>query len=146
MKYSLLLFLVIISAIAGTKNAYAEQVNLFPTTVVPNRPNVIFPTTNDPNQAANLLTESATIDSKWQNITIQQTNSLILNNNKFTVMQEQGCKKMNPLEFLEDMAAAFEKCRQLNNNQTPPPRSSEPIEYFKVPKLDSGLSVTVTQF
>lgn len=145
MKYSLLLFLVIISAIAGTKTAYAQQENLFPTTIVPNQPAVIFPTIDDPNQAANLLTEAATIDSKWQNVIIQPTNNLIPTSNKFTVMQEQGCKKMNPLDFLEDMAAAFEKCRQLNN-QTPPPRSSEPIEYFKVPKLDSGLSVTVTQF
>jgi hypothetical protein len=146
MKYSLLLFLVIISASAGTKSVYAEQENLFPARIEPYQPAVMVPTIDDPNQAANLLTEAATIDSKWQNVIIQPANNLNPANSKFTLMQEQGCKKMNPLDFLEDMAAAFEKCRQLNNNQTPPPRSSEPIEYFKVPKLDSGLSVTVTQF
>jgi hypothetical protein len=146
MKYSLLFFLVIISAIAGTKSAYAEQENLFPTRIKPNHPAVIVPTTDAPNQAANLLTQPATINSKWGNVIIQPTNNLIPTNNKITVVQEQGCQKMNPLDFLENPAAAFEKCQQLNNNQTPPPRSSEPIEYLKVPELDSGISVTVTQF
>ncbi|OUL24422.1 hypothetical protein BV378_18730 [Nostoc sp. RF31YmG] len=146
MKYSLLFFLIIISAIAGTTSAYAQQENLFPTRIKPNQPAVIVPTTDEPNQAANLLTEGATIDSKWKNVIIQPTNNLLPNNNRITVVQEQGCQKMNPLDFLENPAAAFEKCQQLNNNQTPPPRSSEPIEYLKVPKLDSGISVTVTQF
>ncbi|BAY09363.1 hypothetical protein [Calothrix sp. NIES-2098] len=145
MKYSLLL-LVIISAIAGTKNADAQQVNLFPTRTQPNQPAVIVPATDETNQAANLLTEGATIDNKWKNVIIQPNNHLIPNNNKITVVQQQGCKQMNPLDFLENPAAAFEKCQELNNNQTPPPRSSEPIEYLKVPKLDSGISVTVTQF
>ncbi|NJR75690.1 MAG: hypothetical protein HC773_22880 [Scytonema sp. CRU_2_7] len=51
------------------------------------------------------------------NVIIQPTNNLIPTNNKITVVQEQGCQKMNPLDFLENPAAAFEKCQQLNNNQ-----------------------------
>ncbi|MDZ8050601.1 MAG: hypothetical protein RMX68_021595 [Aulosira sp. ZfuVER01] len=146
MKYSLLLLLVIISAIAGNNSAYAQQENLLPTRIKPNVPAVILPTTDDLNQAANLLTEPVTINSDWKNVIIQPNNNLIPTNTKITVVQEQGCQKMNPLDFLENPGAAFEKCQQLNNNQTPPPRSSEPIEYLKVPKLDSGISVTVTQF
>jgi hypothetical protein len=146
MKYSILFFLVIISAIFGTKSAHAQQESLFRTPVEYHQPAVTAPTTEEPNQAANLLTEPATIDSKWQNVIIQPTNNLLPTNNKISVVQSQGCQKMNPLEFIENPSAAFEKCQQLNNNQTPPPRSSEPIEYLKVPKLDSGISVTVTQF
>ena len=146
MKYSILFFLVIMSAIASIKSAYAQQQNLFTTPIESYQPAVTAPTIEDPNQAANLFTEPATIDSTWQNINIQPTNSLIPTNNKISVVQEQGCQKMNPLEFLENPSAAFEKCQQLNNNQTPPPRSSEPIEYLKVPKLDSGINFTVTQF
>ncbi|MBD2354248.1 hypothetical protein H6G41_06340 [Tolypothrix sp. FACHB-123] len=146
MKFSSLFFLVIISAIAGTKTASAQQQNLFLTPVENHQIGVTELTIQDTNQAANLATEAATIDSKWQNVIIQPTNSLLPNSNKISVIQQQGCQKMNPLEFLENPGAAFEKCQELNNNQTPPSRSSEPIEYLKVPKLDSGISVTVTQF
>jgi hypothetical protein len=146
MKYSLLLFIVIISAIAGTKSAYAEPENLFPATIEIYQPNLTTPRIDDPNQAANLMTEAATINSKWTNGVTQPSNNLQPTSNTISLEQQQGCQKMNPLEFLENLGAAFEKCRELNNNQTPPPRSSEPIDYFKVPKLDSGLSVTVTQF
>ncbi|BAY62059.1 hypothetical protein H6G33_35570 [Calothrix sp. FACHB-1219] len=146
MKFSILFFLVIISAIAGTKTASAQQQNLFLTPVENHQIGVTESTIQDTNQAANLATEAATIDSKWQNVIIQPTNSLLPTNNRISIIQQQGCQKMNPLEFLENPGAAFEKCQELNNNQTPPPRSSEPIEYLKVPKLDSGISVTVTQF
>ncbi|BAY21076.1 hypothetical protein NIES2100_08210 [Calothrix sp. NIES-2100] len=147
MKYSILFFLVIISAIASNKTAHAQQENLYTTPVEYHQIDLTAPIIEAPNQAANLLTEPATIDSKWKNVIIQPTNnSLLPTNNKISVVQEQGCQKMNPLEFLENPTAAFEKCQQLNNNQTPPPRSSEPIEYLKVPKLDSGISVTVTKF
>ncbi|MBD2200109.1 MULTISPECIES: hypothetical protein [Calothrix] len=146
MKFSILFFLVIISAIASTKTASAQQQNLFLTPVENHQIGVTESPIPDTNQAANLATEAATIDSKWQNVIIQPTNSLLPTNNRISIIQQQGCQKMNPLEFLENPGAAFEKCQELNNNQTPPPRSSEPIEYLKVPKLDSGISVTVTQF
>ncbi|MDZ7962159.1 MAG: hypothetical protein RMY34_30525 [Aulosira sp. DedQUE10] len=145
MKYLLLFFLVLMSAIAGTKNAYAQQQNAIPTMIEPDNSAVVVPMTDVPNQAVNLITEAATIDSKWKNVIIQPTNNLIPNNNRISRLEEQGCQKVNPLEFLKDPAAAFEKCQQPNNNPTPQ-SSSEPIEYLKVPKLDSGLSVTVTQF
>ncbi|BAY98190.1 hypothetical protein NIES37_21380 [Tolypothrix tenuis PCC 7101] len=145
MKYVLLIFLVLMGAIAGTKNAYAQQENLMPTMAEPENFTVVEPVTDVPNQAVNLITEAATINNKWQNVIIQPNNSLLPTNNRITRIEEQGCQKVNPLDFLKDPAAAFAKCQQPNNNPTPR-HSSEPIEYLKVPKLDSGLSVTVTQF
>ena len=56
-------------------------------------------------------------------------------------MQEQGCQKINPLEFINNPGAFFKQCQEPTKTQ-----SSEPIEYLKVPKLDSGISVTVTKF
>ncbi|QIR39931.1 hypothetical protein HCG51_26630 [Tolypothrix sp. PCC 7910] len=145
MKYFLLIFLVLMGAIAGTKNAYAQQQNLMPTMIEP-RNFTVESMTDVPNQAVNLITEAATINNKWENVIIQPTNNFIPSNNRrISRIEEQGCQKVNPLDFLKDPAAAFEKCQQPNNNPTPT-NSSEPIEYLKVPKLDSGLSVTVTQF
>ncbi|MBD2169623.1 hypothetical protein H6G04_35320 [Calothrix membranacea FACHB-236] len=145
MKYFLLIFLVLMGAIAGTKNAYAQQQNLMPTMIEPGN-FTVESMTDVPNQAVNLITEAATINNKWENVIIQPTNNFIPSNNRrISRIEEQGCQKVNPLDFLKDPAAAFEKCQQPNNNPTPT-NSSEPIEYLKVPKLDSGLSVTVTQF
>jgi sortase (surface protein transpeptidase) len=53
---------------------------------------------------------------------------------------------MNPLEFINNPESFFKQCQQPTNTQTS--QSTDPIEYLKVPELDSGtgISVTVTKF
>ncbi len=145
MKFSLLAFVVVVSAFAVTQSAYANQENIFPSaTGEPDEAAVILPVIDEPNQAAILITEPATITGQWSNVN-DQSNHLKQTAHSISITQEQGCKKINPLEFLENPEAIFKKCQNQNNNQTPQ-HNSEPIEYLKVPRLDSGISVTVTQF
>lgn len=112
---------VVISAIALSQSAYANQEEV--------------PTTID-NQAAVLITAPATINRNWDNS--KPTTDPVV------VLREQGCKKINPLDLLKNPAAFFEQCQSPTNNQTP--QSSDPVDYLKVPKLDSGVNLTVTQF
>ncbi|MBW4563343.1 MAG: hypothetical protein KME32_19790 [Mojavia pulchra JT2-VF2] len=145
MKFSLLVFVVLVSAFAVTQSAYANQENIFPSaTGKLDEAAVILPVIDEPNQAAVLITEPATINAKWSNVS-EQSQDLKQTANSIYITQEQGCKKINPLEFLENPEAIFKKCQNQTNNQIPQ-HNSEPIEYLKVPRLDSGISVTVTQF
>ncbi|AUB41485.1 hypothetical protein COO91_07533 [Nostoc flagelliforme CCNUN1] len=99
--------------------------------------------TGDYNQAGVLLTEPATINTTWSNFT-GQTNNPKETAESILLVQEQGCQKINPLEFINNPGAFFKQCQKPTNTQTS--QSTEPIEYLKVPKLDSGISVTVTKF
>ncbi|MEA5554358.1 hypothetical protein VB713_25830 [Anabaena cylindrica UHCC 0172] len=91
------------------------------------------------NQSANLVTEAATITSKWNNIVSDQTRS----NDGSLRVSDPECKKINPLEYINNPETFFKPCSAPND---PNRQSYEPIEYLKVPKLDSGLSVTITNF
>ncbi|MFN6483399.1 MULTISPECIES: hypothetical protein [unclassified Nostoc] len=127
MKSSFIILVVVISALALTKSANANQENV-PTAI------------GDRNQAEVLLTEPATINTTWSNF-IGQTNNPKQTAESISLVQEQGCQKINPLEYINNPSAFFKQCQEPIKTQ-----SSEPIEYLKVPKLDSGISVTVTKF
>ncbi|MBN3927794.1 hypothetical protein [Nostoc sp. NMS4] len=127
MKSSSIILVIVISALTFSQSAYANQENV-PMTI------------GDRNQAGVLLTEPATINTTWSNF-VGQTNNPKQTAGSISLMQEQGCQKINPLEFINDPGAFFKQCHEPAKTQ-----STEPIEYLKVPKLDSGISVTVTKF
>jgi hypothetical protein len=97
---------------------------------------------SQPNQAAALVTQPATINSQWNHSFDQ--NNLKQTAESIPVVREQGCKTISPLELLNDAEAVIKECEKPTNN--PIPRNGEPVEYLKVPRLDSGLSVTVSEF
>ncbi|MGJ5631765.1 hypothetical protein [Nostoc sp. CALU 1950] len=130
MKSSSIILVVVISALALSQSAYANQEN-------------VPMTTDDRNQAGVLLTEPATINATWSNF-IGQTNNPKQTTESISLVQEPGCPKINPLEFINNPESFFKQCQKPANTESS--QSTEPIEYFKVPKLDSGLRVTVTQF
>ncbi|MBD2384581.1 hypothetical protein [Cylindrospermum sp. FACHB-282] len=130
MKYFPIALVVAISALAINQSAYANQQK------VPSAK-------GKPNQAAALMTEPATINNKWNHV-IEQTNNSTQPADSVVVLREQGCKKLTPLDYINNPDAFFQQQCESKNNQTP--QSSEPVEYLKVPRLDSGLSVTVTKF
>jgi hypothetical protein len=125
MKLYLLTLATLVSAIAITPSADAKPK---PTAAI----------TGERNQAANLVTEAATITSKW-NIVRDKTN----NSDGSLRVSDPECKKIKPLEYINNPETFFQPCSATNN---PNRQSYEPIEYLKVPRLDSGLSVTVTNF
>ncbi|MCC5625356.1 hypothetical protein [Nostoc sp. CHAB 5715] len=130
MKLSSIILVVVISVLALPQSVYANQENV---------PMI----TGDYNQAGVLLTEPATINTTWSNFT-GQTNNPKETAESILLVQKQGCQKINPLEFINNPGAFFKQCQKPTNTQTS--QSTEPIEYLKVPKLDSGISVTVTKF
>ncbi|MBN3898305.1 MAG: hypothetical protein HWQ41_24435 [Nostoc sp. NOS(2021)] len=135
MKSSSIILVVVISALALPQSAYANQENI---------PMTRGDAPKEPfhyrNQAGVLLTEPATINTTWSNF-IGQTNNSKHTAESISLVREQGCQNINPLEFIKNPDAFFKQCQKSTNTQ-----SSEPIEYLKVPKLDSGISVTVTKF
>jgi hypothetical protein len=127
MKSSFIILAVVISALTLSQRAYANQENV-PITI------------GDRDRVGVLLTEPATINATWSNF-IGQTNNPKQAAESILLMQERGCQKINPLEFINNPSAFFKQCQQRTKTQ-----STEPIEYLKVPKLDSGIRVTVTKF
>ncbi|MEH2250640.1 hypothetical protein [Nostoc sp.] len=138
MKSSSITLVVVISVLALSQSAYANQENVPMTTG--DAPKEPF---HYPNQAGILLTEPATINTTWSNF-IGQTNNPKQTTESVLLVQERGCQNINPLEFINNPDAFFKQCQKPTN--TPSSQSTEPIEYLKVPKLDSGISVTVTKF
>ncbi|RCJ41490.1 hypothetical protein A6769_00835 [Nostoc punctiforme NIES-2108] len=127
MKSSYIILAVVISALTLSQRADANQENV-PITI------------GDRDQAGVLLTEPATINATWSNF-IGQTNNPKQTAESISLMQERGCQKINPLEFINNPSAFFQQCQEPTKTH-----STEPIEYLKVPKLDSGIRVTVTKF
>ncbi len=127
MKSSSIILAVVISALTLSQRAYANQENV-PITM------------DDRDRVGVLLTEPATINATWSNF-IGQTNNPKQAAESISLIQERGCQKINPLEFINNPSAFFKQCQEPTKTQ-----STEPIEYLKVPKLDSGIRVTVTKF
>jgi hypothetical protein len=123
MKSYLLTLAVFIGAVAVAPSANAN-------------PNPTI--TSKVSQAANLVTEEATITSKWNIVTDKTSDS-----EESLRVSDPECKKINPLEYINNPETFFRPCSATSNPTRP---TYEPIEYLKVPKLDSGLSVTVTNF
>ncbi|NET01634.1 MAG: hypothetical protein F6K62_20775 [Sphaerospermopsis sp. SIO1G2] len=90
------------------------------------------------NQSSKLVTEPATINNKWNEV---QVNSGF-QSNSFSI-RDPECKKINTLDYFERPEKFFKSCISSQDLQS---KNYEPIEYLKVPGLDSGLSVTVTNF
>ncbi|MBD2663292.1 hypothetical protein B6N60_03160 [Richelia sinica FACHB-800] len=98
-------------------------------------------TTNQGNQAENLLTQPATIDSKWQSESPQ--NYLQQKADSIPVVRQEECAKINPIEYLNNPEKFFKECPNTNNQNR---QAGEPVEYLKVPRLDSGIKVNVGEF
>jgi hypothetical protein len=130
MKYLPITLVIVMGAIAASQSAYANLEN----------PREIA---GDRHEAAALFTEPVTINSTWNNA-INQSNHLQDTASSISVVQEAGCRNINPLEFLENPDAIVQKCQQIANQQIP--QRTEPVDYLKVPRLDSGLQLTVTKF
>ncbi|HIK08345.1 MAG TPA: hypothetical protein IGS40_27320 [Trichormus sp. M33_DOE_039] len=126
MKYFYISLVGVISAIAVSQSAYANE-------------EILLEIINERHEAATLLTEPVSINSQWNN-----SNNLQNTTTSISVAQDPGCQNFNPLEFLENPDAIVKKCQELKNNQIP--QRTEPVDYLKVPRLDSGLQLTVTKF
>lgn len=130
MKSSLLALVIVIGAGAISQKASANQEQ------------VSAPTPVNKGAAA-LVTEPATIMGRW-NYTINPTNNVKQTSESILLIQERGCRTINPLELINNLDATLKECEKPNNNPTR--RVIEPIEYLKVPRLDSGITVPVTKF
>ncbi|OUL24572.1 hypothetical protein [Nostoc sp. 106C] len=130
MKSAPLALAVIIGALTISQSAYANQKNS-PTA------------TSQGNQAAVLVTKPVTLTSKWS-YSINRNNTFKTTTNSIALEQERGCKNLNPFEILKNPNILFQQCQQPTHQQTA--QLAEPIEYLKVPRLDSGIKVTVSKF
>ncbi|MER3493757.1 MAG: hypothetical protein C4323_16430 [Mastigocladus sp. ERB_26_2] len=129
MKCLLLNLAVLIGTLSLIPSAYANQVNT--------------PVTNRSNRAGFLVTKPVTINNKWSNVS-NRNNRLQTTANSITVVRQQGCTKIDPLELLQNPGLVIKECEE-RKNQTP--EYLQPIEYFKTPKqINSGINVTVTKF
>lgn len=119
---------IVISAIALNQSAYAN-------------PETLSEPIIQQQQAAALTTEPATLNSNWANVTNETNN---LTNNSVSLIQERSCENLNPLDLLNNADTLLKECTKPRDNRSA--QRVEPVEYFKVPRLDSGLRVTVTKF
>ncbi|MBE9057882.1 hypothetical protein [Sphaerospermopsis sp. LEGE 08334] len=125
MKFSLLTSAFVIAGLAICSSADAK-------------PKQGSNVTSKPNQAANLVTKTATISSQWNFVS-----DTAINNDPGLKVTDPECKKINPLQYLNNPETFFQSCSATNN---PNYQDYEPIDYLKVPRLDLGLSVTVSNF
>jgi hypothetical protein len=94
-------------------------------------------------QSSTLRTEPATINSRW-GYDSEQTNNLNDSVNSISINNEDECRKIDPNEILKNPGSFFRQCPLVEKNQTP--ELGEKIQYFQVPKLDSGIKLNLTQF
>jgi len=123
MKYSLLIFSLVVGIYSFSQGAFAQQVKeSAPLTQV------------DP--VPTLITQPATIDHNWQIYhKIDKKDPLSFS--------QQKCQKNGILNFIKDPNAFFAACPDAGKKVPP---SYEPVGDTKIPPLDSGVSVTVTKF
>ncbi|MDJ0617523.1 MAG: hypothetical protein QNJ63_12405 [Calothrix sp. MO_192.B10] len=127
MKYSLIVLALAIGTLVVSNRAYAN----------PARGDA---PKGDRNSANVLITEPVTITNQWDNI---QTNNIQKTTNSILSIRDSKCKKINPLELIENPATFFRECPQPNQQNLP---YTQPVEYLKVPKLDGGIKVPVSNF
>lgn len=104
-------------------------------------PNNLQEATIERHEAAALTTQPATINSQWNSVTSQPQN---LQGNSISLEQKKGCESLSPLDILNNPNAIFQECVNPTDNRSP--QNVEPVDYFKVPGLDSGVKVNVTKF
>ncbi|MFO5491325.1 MAG: hypothetical protein ACLBM6_01995 [Cuspidothrix sp.] len=95
----------------------------------------VTPTVQE-NQARNLITEPATINSYWHQAN-QANNELSLS------ISDPECKKINPINYINNPQSFFQSCDDANNSNR---QIYEPVEYLKVPRLDSGIKIKLGDF
>jgi hypothetical protein len=141
MKCLFTALIVVIGALAVTSQAYANTEN------VPSGTNSSDTYGTDEALGANvLITEPVTINNNWANV-IDPTDNLKQTANSISLVRERGCEQINPLELVQNPAAILKECeKQKNNPISERTDDLNLIEYFKVPELESGISVTVTKF
>lgn len=131
MKSTALALAAIVGALTISQSAYANQKNV-PTTVK----------TQD-SQAAVLATKPVTFLGRW-GYSLNEDNNVSPNANSITLEQSRECNKLNPFDIIKNPNILFTPCEQPTQKTTA--QLSEPIEYLKVPPLDSGIKVTVSNF
>jgi hypothetical protein len=130
MKSASLALAVIIGALTITQSAYANQKNS------------VTPTGS---QAEVLATKPMTLNGRWGysingNHNLRTTRPV----NSIALEQDKGCGNFNPFEIIKNPNILLQPCQQPKTRTTA--QLSEPIEYFKVPPLDSGIKLTVSKF
>jgi hypothetical protein len=135
MKLPLALFLAIgtIMLPYWAKPANADQINPLNTKT----------TRQEYNQAATLSTEAATIGNRW-GYGIEKTNNINQSASSISIIREDDCRRLDPEELLKNPGSFFRECPVVEKNQTP--ELGEKIQYFQIPKLDSGIQLQLTQF
>jgi hypothetical protein len=88
------------------------------------------------NQAAGLMTQPVTINSYWNNAPKANLES-------YFDISNPECKKINPLDYLKNPESFLKQCGDANNSNQ---RIYEPVEYLKVPPLDSGIKIKLSDF
>ncbi|MBD2358335.1 hypothetical protein H6G41_27620 [Tolypothrix sp. FACHB-123] len=131
MKSVPLTLAIIIGALTISQSAYANQKNAPTTASTPG------------DRSAVLATKPVTLLGKW-GYSINQDNNFPTTANSITLEQNKGCNNLNPFEILKNPNILFTPCQQPSTRTTA--QLSEPIEYLKVPPLDSGIKVTVSKF
>ncbi|BAY18165.1 hypothetical protein NIES2109_07600 [Nostoc sp. HK-01] len=133
MKRPFITLAVVVSAIALARPVQAQSAEIAPLTI-------------ERNEAATLIIEPITINSSAINASDRAHTLRQIANSIGRVREEKGCKNIKPLEILNDPEAAIKECEKPSNSE-PNQRNGEPVDYLKVPRLDSGgVSLTVTQF
>ncbi|MFM7407541.1 MAG: hypothetical protein ACKO3K_13005 [Cuspidothrix sp.] len=87
-------------------------------------------------QAKNLITQPATINSYWQ-----EANKP--NNKSSLSISDPECKKINPINYINNPESFFQSCEDPNNSNR---QIYEPVEYLKVPRLNSGIKIKLGDF
>ena len=122
-----MVLLLAIGTVSIHRSAHANQDN-------------VTPFIDERNSANVLITEPVTITNQWNNI---QTNNIQKTTNSILSIRDSKCKQINPIELIENPATFFRECPQPNQQNLP---YTQPVEYLKVPKLDGGIKVPVSNF
>jgi len=134
MKHLTKAFVILLSAIALTHPAYANEVN-------------VSHNETDSGQAAALVTQPAMINRDAGHV-IDQTDRLEQITKSIPSVHNQPSPSLNPVDFLKDPSASVKQFFRSSPNQTPPP--VDPFGLSKLPPLDSevrgSISVPVTHF
>jgi hypothetical protein len=130
MKYSLIFLMILAGNAIANQSAYGNQTDT-------------NSTINNNNSANSLTTQPVTIDNQWRNSTNGKNHSQPTGD-AFVKLSDRSCNKINPVEIIENPVSFFRECPPPENAANSP--YTEPIEYFKLPKLDGGIKVPVRKF
>jgi hypothetical protein len=100
-------------------------------------------------EAGFLSTKPATISSEWDNLSNVNGGELhTLTSGQtpksISLIRDQECGKIDPLEIVQNPGSFFRECHSLENEKPIP--ATERIRYFDIPKLESGIRVNLGKF